>query len=296
MQLSMAIDAGGTYFKYGVVDGNGAILDGSISMLPVNSKGSADEIFDCYEKCINDMRICSCEHDAQLIGLGVSTPGPFDYARYTSEMDHKFASIKGIDIRQALVERRIIDSNCKVSFLHDGHAFLLGECWTGAAAGFKNVIGITIGTGLGIGYYLNGQLCDNGKGGPMVSIFGLPYGKGIVEDVVSGNGILNYYNGITDCGKAPDCKEVGIRADNGDRMAINSFIYAGKVLGQTIAPLIEQYDIECCVLGGQVSRSFEFIKIGMVEAPACLKLQKLSIGKNLNTSTLVGAASLTFNE
>jgi glucokinase len=291
MRLSMAIDAGGTYFKYGIVDSNGAMIDGSMSMLPVNSKGSADEIFECYGKCISDMRICTYELDAPVIGLGVSTPGPFDYARYTSKMDHKFASIKGVDIRQALIERQIIDSGCQVSFLHDGHAFLLGECWTGAAAGYSNVLGITIGTGLGVGFYLNGQLCDNGQGGPMVSIFGRPYGEGIVEDVVSGRGILARYNSTTNCGKASDCREVGTRADHGDKAAIDSFIYAGKVLGQTIAPLIAQYDIECCVLGGQISRSFDFLKTGLEETPVCSKLLKLAVGKNLDTSTLIGSAS-----
>lgn len=292
-RFAMAIDAGGTYFKFGVVAADGTVY-GKTGMIPIDSNGPVEGILQGYAQCVQQMRQIIAQAGGQVAGLGVSTPGPFDYANYTSLMEHKFASLKGINLREALVERGILLPDERLCFVHDSHAFLQGECWGGAGKGFENVMGITIGTGLGVAYVLDGQLRTNEKGAPLYSIYALPYEDGILEQLVSARGITAAYQHLNPQNPASDAKRVAQLARAGDALAAKAYAKAGEALGQTLGPLVERYQIKCIVFGGQVSNSGDLFLPMLRQKLPNQSTVELKVGEHLEVSALLGAAQGLF--
>ena len=88
--LILAIDAGGTFFKSGLVSADGKILEHTRVSCPVDSAGQASSVRSAYH-----ILIARQLENARAIGraikaVGVDTPGPFDYQEGKSLMRHKF--------------------------------------------------------------------------------------------------------------------------------------------------------------------------------------------------------------
>ena len=135
----LAIDAGGTFFKYGVYAPDGTCCSG-VQKEPSHSDGSLEQILNSYRNMV--------EYAAQfgnVSAIGVSTPGPFDYAAGCSRMKQKFAALCDFPLGKAISE---FAGGAPVTFCSDSNAFLLGE-YSQEESGAQNVLGITIGTGFG---------------------------------------------------------------------------------------------------------------------------------------------------
>lgn len=287
----LAIDAGGSYFKSCIVDKKGRVVEGSHYKTPVDSDGIAENIYLAYENTIGRAFVFAEKNGFGIDGIGISTPGPFDYANYTSLMKHKFQSIYGVNLRETLHKRCSLPENFPIKFIHDAHAFILGEHWSGAAKGFENVAGITIGTGLGFGLIKNNKICGNESGGPYISLFKTPWENGIIEDVVSKRGIITFYKKMSAKDNDIDVIDIEYLARNGDKSAIDTFAHSGRTLGIVLKPIVEETGIECLVLGGQISRAFDLME---TEIKNSLILKKISMGQNIDNSALVGAANSIF--
>jgi len=287
----LAIDAGGSYFKSCIVDAKGRVVQGSHYKTPVDSGGSADNIYIAYENTIGRAFVFAEKNGLKIDGIGISTPGPFDYANYTSLMKHKFQSIYGVNLKKTLQKRCNLPNDLPIQFIHDAHAFLLGEHWNGAAKGFANAAGVTIGTGLGFGLIKNNKICSNESGGPYISLYKIPWEDGIIEDVVSKRGIIGLYKKLSGQEKDIDVIDIEFLARNGDQSAIDTFAYVGRALGTVLEPIAQETGIECLVLGGQISRAFDFME---AELKKRLPLKKIAMGQNIDNSALIGAANSIF--
>lgn len=286
----MAIDAGGTYFKYGCVDAGGRILPGSKGSVPSGFQAEAEALLTAYAQCVFAMRLWLAKQGMASTSVAVSTPGPFDYAAYRSLMTHKFASIRGMDLRAALLKREALKVTDRLLFIHDAHAFTLGEFWVGAGKGCRSMLGITIGTGLGIGFVLDGRLAANPTGGPLHSIYGRPCLQGIAEDYVSARGIAGQYRKAVPNAGPVDARQVAALAAQEDGAALETYRLCGWALGETLRPLLSQYAVERVVLGGQVSRSYSLMEGGLRQslgAAAALFVP----AQHLDDSALLGAAA-----
>jgi len=159
---------------------------------------------------------------------------------------------------------------------------LLGEMASGAGKGYDRVALVTLGTGLGFAMSIDGKLNNNEMGSPAVPLWNRPYGKGILEDYVSKRGFLRGFpEGLT-------VKDLAMKANKGDSAALFRFADAGAVLAQSIAPILEEYRIECLLFGGQISRSFNLF------SPAVRTgLANVSTLKQISRVSDIGAA--TFN-
>ena len=188
--LILAIDAGGTFFKSGLVSADGKILEHTRVSCPVDSAGQASSVRSAYH-----ILIARQLENARAIGraikaVGVDTPGPFDYQEGKSLMRHKFPALYGIPLRPWIQEAA---GDLPVRFLHDSTAFLLGEYWKGGLQGEGNAAGVMLGTGLGFAYMRNGEVQLNPQGGPGFSLYTVPYRRGAAEDYVSRRGIISRY-------------------------------------------------------------------------------------------------------
>ncbi len=155
----LAVDIGGTAVKIGMVDGEGNFLH--TSEYPVD--------FDGYETPILDTVIKSCgifleeydEDDVPLLAIGVSATGSINTVKGT--VDGSAGHIKnwkGSRIKEEMEARFPVP----VYVLNDANAAALGEVWLGAARGKRNVVAVTIGTGVGGGIIVNSQLLLGANG------------------------------------------------------------------------------------------------------------------------------------
>lgn len=155
----LAVDIGGTAVKIGLVDGEGSFL--LTSEYPVD--------FDGYETPVLDTVIRSCglfleEKGIDCSGLraiGVSATGSINTVEGT--VDGSAGHIKnwkGSKIRERMEAR----FHVPVYVLNDANAAALGEVWLGAARGKRNVVAVTIGTGVGGGIIVNSELLLGASG------------------------------------------------------------------------------------------------------------------------------------
>ncbi len=266
---ALAIDAGGTYFKSALVSSTGALVEAP-AFTEVDSDGSAEALLSAYGMIIERARTSLRQQGIRWAGIGVSTPGPFDYARCTSLMTHKFSQLRGLDLRQALRDRFAFLREVPVRFIHDGHAFILGEYWRGAAQGYNRVAGVTLGTGIGFGAVVNGHIQDDGMGGPWVSLYQRPCRDGILEDVASARGILRLYREkksaqCQDKEERLDVAEIARRAlaAKADQDAVSVFYEVGSVLGEHLSEVAASLNIESFIFGGQIAKSFSLLRPGL---------------------------------
>ena len=268
----LAIDAGGTVFKYALVGLEGTLLT-EVFKLPIHSKGTAAEVLQSYDRLITHAK----ELSESIQGIGISTPGPFDYDNGISLMKHKFQSIYGISMRDRIRENCGVD--VPIWFCPDTNAFLAGEYAHGAGNGYRNVIGITIGTGLGIAVVYEGKILVNEKKGPAEVVYNLPCKNGILEDYVSGRGIAAYYRRLTgSMDETITAKDVGMRALE-EAEAQRTFDEVGYLLGKAISEKVAKYHAQVVIIGGQVANSFGYMQDGIERGIANVSCKVVRAGE-----------------
>lgn len=280
----LAIDAGGTVFKYALVGLDGSLLT-EVFKMPINSKGTADEVLQSYYKLVAHAK----ELSDSIRGIGISTPGPFDYDNGTSLMEHKFQAIYGVPLRAQICENCGMD--VPIWFCHDAVSFLAGEYHYGAGKEYDKVIGITIGTGLGVAVAADGQVLLGEDKGTKEEIYNIPCLEGILEDYVSGRGIAAYYKRLTGCVEEQlTAKDVGMAAPT-DENAQKAFDEVGYLLGKALSAMVDKYAVEAVVIGGQVANSFAWMK-GGIERGIGMSACKVLKAEEIDHSAMKGVLAL----
>ena len=115
------------------------------------------------------------------------------------------------------------------------------------------VVGITLGTGIGSAFAVDGRIVTEGPGVPAGGeLWDLPYEGGIIEDSVSTRGIRGGYKRRT--GVAPEVAEIAAAAAS-DPAAAEAFAEFGRHLGTALRGALAVFAPEVIVLGGGISRS-----------------------------------------
>ena len=264
MTLSNAyivMDVGGTFIKSGLMSADGNLIEGSQQTVAINSDGTQDEICNSLTSAVSQgIALCNYYGFAPA-GVGICMPGPFNYNTGISGMVHKFAAIKDLPLKKIIAES-IPEYNIPIVFGHDVNTQLYGEMCGGNAKGFDNVCLVALGTGLGFSMANDGKVLQTETGGPLVSIWNLPYNGGILEDYASKRGFYNTWELVT--GQKPDesltVAAMGGLAGEGDATALEVFSRVGKFIGMNIQEKLAEYKITCLLFGGQISRSFRFME------------------------------------
>lgn len=287
----LTIDAGGTFFKSAIVSHKGEIFNGSYEQTPISSEGRISDILKVYREIIRRTSSYVRSFGLNICGIGIATPGPFDYENGISYMEHKFKELKGINLKNKIYTLGIPEE-LPIFFMHDTHAFLMGEYWVGAAQGVDNVAAITLGTGLGFGIMKNGKILDNEKGGPHISIFNISYKEATLEDIISRYGIIFRYQQYTgNKNNCIDVLDIANEARKKNMIAIKVFQEMGEILAEELMKILVDFDIELVVFGGQISKSFDLFGPFFKNKLNCLKKTiKVLPGKDIECSSLKGVA------
>ncbi len=248
----LAMDIGGTFIKAGLWNGREMK---EMPAVPVDSQAGRKEVLGALCKVVSKALDLG-----DVNGVGCCIPGPFDYARNVSLMKHKFASIEGLDLAAELRSLMPPIRGVPVGFCHDAVAFLSGEIHFGGASACKRVMGVTLGTGIGVAVAFDGAMQLNALGSPApeASIWSKPYRGGTVEDHVSAKALIARYrqrrNGF-DVSRGV----AGIAEDAraGDREALSVFNELGQDLGELLPAHARNLGIERVVIGGQIAKAFE---------------------------------------
>lgn len=245
--LAMGIDIGGSHITAGLVDLSlRKIVAGSIERKKVNRHAAAEEILGIWADTINTMQE---RYPRSFTRVGFAMPGPFDYKNGICLIRgfDKYESLYGMNIRKELAERTNIDAE-NIMFRNDADAFLEGEIFCGAARGYKRVVGLTLGTGLGSCVYIDGEMSDAG-------LNVLPYKNGIAEEFISSRWFEKRYleySGV----KINGVKKIAA-LHPGDPYSKLIFDEFAANLSVVLAHSIRTFNPSAIVLGGNISNSLD---------------------------------------
>lgn len=182
---------------------------------------------------------------------GIGMPGPFDYASGVSQMRHKFSSLFGINLKAAF-EKQL---QKPVFFINDAAAFGLGVVWKEYPRE-KRLLAVTLGTGLGSSFLIDGKFASSVKGVPQNGeIWNAPYQEGILEDKISKRALEQGY--LRGSGRSISVKEIAEKAREGDQAAKEVFEKFAFHLGDGLASAIADFHPARIVFGGKISRAFD---------------------------------------
>ena len=154
---AIGADIGGSHISCALIDMQKmSILAESLVTVDVDNKAEATEILDTWASALRPLlrRI----EPGELAGIGFAMPGPFDYAKGIALFEGvpKYQKLFGFNVASELRHRLKLEDETPVRFINDATAFAIGESWMGKAKGLSRSMAITLGTGFGSAFLLDG--------------------------------------------------------------------------------------------------------------------------------------------
>lgn len=275
MQYGFGVDLGGTTVKLAFLDTDGNML--CKWEIPTVTEQGGSRILPDIAAAVNAY-IEENKLDRQsLVGLGIGVPGPV-------RPDGSVNGCVNLGWGQVHVEKELSRlTGLKVKAGNDATVAALGECWKGGGAGCSNMIFATLGTGVGGGIVVDGNVvCGvHGAGGEIGHVTvnrnetqtcGCGR-KGCVEQYCSATGIVRLAKKALETGNSTlagkeelTCKDVFDAADAGDGLAKEVLAQVYDYLGEFFANLCCVTDPEVIVLGGGVSKAGQPLLEGVGKA------------------------------
>lgn len=271
VDVVLGIDIGGTFTKIGLVDRGGKIhFEDEIS---TRGYETIEEFIDALHAHV----VQSLDKIASsflLLGIGVGAPNG-NYYKGTIENAPNLAWKGKIEFVKLMEDA----FHLPVLVTNDANAAALGEMLFGDAAGLKNFLMITLGTGLGSGMVVNGDIIygHDGFAGELGHVLVYDNGrqcgcgkKGCLEAYVSATGIkrtvfelMAEENIESDFRDIPFSrlkpKMITSLAEKGDPIAISAFERTGYLLGRALADTVAHISPACIFLFGGLARAGKWI-------------------------------------
>ena len=240
----IGLDVGGSSIKHGLVD-PAHPLDLAVRVTPINSQGTAGEIIGTLADIIAMHRA----EGPQVNRVGFGFPGPFDYEAGISLITglEKYEALYGLNIGEMLREK--LDApDLHIHFCNDAEAAIVGEANFGAGQPYSRIIGVTLGTGFGSAFVMDGRSVVSGEGVPANGwLYPIAFGNQRADDVFSTRGLLRRFamSGIS----ISTITEV-----NQTDVAVQAiFADFGADLGRFLRPFARQFRAECVIVMGGIA-------------------------------------------
>ena len=270
MKYGFGVDIGGTTIKIGLFSVDGDLMEKW--EIPTNKTDNGKyiltEIADFINRTIESKGI----EKSDVIGVGLGVPGPVNKNGFVSvcvnlgwnslNVEKEFHEISGLPIKVG----------------NDANVAALGEMWQGAGKGYQDVLMVTLGTGVGGGCVLNGQIVSgiHGAGGeighmPVKDDEKTPCNcgnHGCLEQYVSATGIVTQAKKLLDMDDCSsglrdyDCleaKHIYDEAKKGDVVANELVDSTCKIFAKALAQVCSVIDPEIIVIGGGVSKAGDIL-------------------------------------
>jgi glucokinase len=306
--LVFAVDLGGTYLRIALIDGSGRIHQQAKQRTP---KGDSP-------RCIVDALVAAAgewgnDDGPQIVAASIMVPGTVDAKNATVVQAPNLPALSNFSLKAVLEDRL----GWPVLLENDANAAAVGEMWYGAARGCRDVVSVTLGTGVGGGVILDGELWRgaHGSAGEIGHTTVDPFSGlqckcgnvGCLELFASATAIVRMTREILT--EFPDSvlnrgeltAEVVYEAGRaGDELALSVFKRFGGYLGIGLANLINLIDPEIIVIAGGAVNGWSLFAAYMQQevneraVRAAAHQVKIAAAECGDNAGLLGAARLAF--
>lgn len=311
MKVFFGVDIGGTGIKFGAFDENGQLLEKW--SLPTDLSDSGKKIIPDVAKSIRTY-IDNMTGSYEISGIGMGIPGPVDKSGYVKTCVNlhwtEFNPVE--ELKKEFPSVLIAAGN-------DANVAALGEYYKGAGKEYSSMMLITLGTGVGGGIVIDGNvlLGANGLAGEIGHISGgveetekCNCGNvGCIDQFASATGIvrimkklLNEHDIFSKLRNTENltAKDVCMAAEQGDALALQCIDICMGALGTGLAYFSHAFDPEAYVIGGGVSKAGNLI-INSIKKAYLKKMFLMKKGADIKVATLgndagiIGACMLVMN-
>ena len=270
--IALGIDIGGTSIKGAAVNENGKVFE-TFSM-PVDVNDRQEMIIEKLAKCVKEY-LSTYKFDEKIVGIGMGVPGSIDaingVVTYSNNLYWK-------DLHIVDIMKKHFDLPIKIT--NDANAAAYGEAIFGAGKKYKDVIMLTLGTGVGGGIIINGKLYEgkNGKGAELghaiLVLDGEPCTcgrKGCIEAYASATALIRQTKQAMELDKSSLMWEEKEKygkingrvcfdaAKRGDKTAIKVVDQYVSYLGEAILNYCNIFRPDCFVLSGGIANQKEYL-------------------------------------
>jgi glucokinase len=235
---SIGIDIGGTNMRAVIFDSKSVVADDILA----TPKDTLEHFMIMLYALVDPLLEKAQKEKKKIKGIGIGLPGipDQDKRKILPNTAPNLPIVWGADILDLLEQRTQI--GCFLE--NDAKCFIRAECLVGAAKNYKNVFGITLGTGIGGGWWNNGEIYSGAHGG-----------AGEISEMV-----INFENKIRleeAYHKLTQNNPAGVaeEAYRGDPLAEKIYLEMGEYLGMAFANIVNLVDPEAFVIGGSVIES-----------------------------------------
>lgn len=260
------IDVGGTSVKCGLFQTDGVLVDKW--EIPTRTQNNGEEILPDVAKSIAAKIVEKNIETQDVEGVGIGIPGPIDEDGNAACAVNLYWGYK--EVARELSELTGLPAKAG----NDANVAALGEAWKGAAAGARNMVMVTLGTGVGGGIIVNGKIVSGAHGaGGEVGHANMNHEEtescncgncGCLEQVASATGIVRVAKKeLAASGDASALRGIKILTAKdvldaykaGDALAVRIMEKVGDQLGGALAIFSCVVDPETIVVGGGVSKA-----------------------------------------
>ncbi|MBO8176793.1 MAG: ROK family glucokinase [Bacillus sp. (in: Bacteria)] len=309
----VGVDLGGTTTKIAFLNWYGEIVHKWEIPTDVSDKGK--HIIVHIAKSIDTMLAQLGHSKEMLLGIGLGAPGPVDVSRGII-----FGAVNlGWENEYPLKDMLELETGLPVIAENDANCAALGEMWKGAGDGAKELVCVTLGTGVGGGIISNGHIVHgvNGAAGEIGHITVIPQGgalcncgkTGCLETVASATGLVRMTKELLAKEDTPSslrqksldkltAKDVFDAAKVGDELAEKAVDQLAFYLGLALANLGNSLNPEYIVIGGGVSKAGNMLLeainsyFDQFAFPTVRTSTKLALATLGNDAGVIGAAWL----
>jgi len=247
-QNVIGIDLGGTKVAGVLLTPQGELL--ARERWPVPKDLEAQGLIDLLASCVRKLS----QTDAGPVAVGIGVPGPLQERGRVLPAVPNFPHMGRVLLKDPLEEALGIS----VTLENDANCFALGESLYGWGKGHPCVVGITMGTGLGVGIVIEnrihrGRHCEAGE------IWDLPLGEGTTVE----NGLSGRY--VADKAGVVSAQEAAERARRGEAHALAAWRAFGLNLDWLLGAIGRLLDPDLFVLGGSLSRAYDLFSEELAE-------------------------------
>lgn len=273
--MRIGIDLGGTNMRAGGIKAGEIVEKRTI---PCPAQADADTVLQTLKELIAPLM------SPQVKGIGIGVPSVVDSQQ---EIVYNVANIpawKEVPLKQQLEAH----FHVPVCVNNDSNCFTLGVKQFGEGMSYRNLVGITLGTGVGAGVIVNGELY-NGQNTGAGEIGSLPYLGHDFEHYCSSTFFVRYHY-LTG-------QEAYHKALEGNVQALSIWEEFGAHVGELIKAVLFTYDPEAIFLGGGIATAFPFYEQAVWKAlqtfPYATTVSKLQlIPSRKEDVALLGASAL----
>jgi glucokinase len=231
IEYKIGVDIGGTKMSAVLLSGERVIGESRL----VTPKDNLDSFIVMLNALIEPLKEQAQKDKVRVKGIGIGIPGAINQGKVLYAPNLPF--LNGVKIGEVLKEK--IADNLDIVIDNDANCYVRAEALVGVGKKYKNVYGLTIGTGIGAGWWVNGNIYTGSHGSASEA------GR-MVIDFTNKLDLETAYHRLTQNNPQVIAEE----AYQGDALANQVFEELGELLGVSIANIINLYDPEVVVIGG----------------------------------------------